>query len=292
MNKFMALHPDIFFGTQLFFASLIGISSTSAFSQTWCTPPTCSPFPCAGINTYGSTSPVITNVTFNTINRTTTTSQKELYVNTGISTTVTKGQAYNFSMTYSMDPPVCPTHELRVWIDWNIDLDFADAGELALTASNQNSGTYSGTITVPTSAATGTTRMRVALKMTTGCGHTAPDPCLVTDGASVGWHGEVEDYTIIVMPPSGVVEYDVTNSVNIFPNPMTTSAAVEIKSNVTLKNAEFVLYDAIGKEAAKISVADGSKSFSFDRKNLAGGFYLYKLFSEGKVIGTGKLQVD
>lgn len=73
---------------------------------------------------------------------------------------------------------------------------------------------------------------------------------------------------------------------------MTTSASVEIKSNEPVKNAEFIFYDALGKEASKISVTDGSKSFSLDRKNLASGSYIYKLFSEEELIGTGKLQVD
>ena len=101
----------------------------------------------------------------------------------------------------------------------------------------------------------------------------------------------MEDYTIIVTLASEVFEYDVTNSVNVFPNPMIASASVEIRSNVNLKNAEFVLYDAIGKESAKVFVADGSKTFSFERKNLSRGFYIYKLFSGNALIATGKLEI-
>ena len=109
---------------QLFFIAMIGTGMQHAFSQTWCTLATCSPFPCDGINSYGSTSPVITNVTFNTINRSSITSQKELYVNTGVSTTVEEGQSYAFSMTYTKDLSICSTYNTSLWIDWNLNYVF------------------------------------------------------------------------------------------------------------------------------------------------------------------------
>lgn len=54
-----------------------------------------------------------------------------------------------------------------VWIDWNSDKDFADAGELTavfgdfFTDSGSNPGPFSKRITVSVGAVTGTTRMRV-----------------------------------------------------------------------------------------------------------------------------------
>ena len=264
----------------------------NASAQTWCTPPTCSPFPCAGINTYGSTSPVITNVTFNTINRSSTTSQKELYVNTGVSTAVNKGQTYSFSMTYSMDAGVCATYNTRIWIDWNGNFSFADAGELVLQTNASSSGTLSGSITIPSSATVGTTRMRVVLKMDIPCGHTAPDPCLVTDNSSVGWHGEVEDYTLNISAGSGINELNGYNVLSIFPNPIFTSATITVSDYVNFTNAQFVVYDVLGKEIDRLNVPSGTKSFSFARNGINNGFYFYKLISDNTLIGTGKLVVE
>ncbi|WP_157494145.1 M43 family zinc metalloprotease [Fulvivirga imtechensis] len=73
----------------------------------------------------------------------------------------------------------------RVWIDYNQDGDFADAGELAFDAGGTSTTAVSGTINVPSSALNGTTRMRVSMKY-----QSAPGPC-----GTIG-DGEVEDYTV------------------------------------------------------------------------------------------------
>jgi putative hemolysin len=80
-----------------------------------------------------------------------------------------------------------------IWVDWNQDEDFADAGEFFST-TNPTSGeiwTFISTITPPAGALLGSTRMRVRL-MYTG----TLSPCGSKD------EGEVEDYTITVVPPS------------------------------------------------------------------------------------------
>ena len=140
---------------------------------------------------------MITNVTFNTINRSSITSQKELYVNTGVSTTVEEGQSYAFSMTYTKDLSICSTYNTSLWIDWNLNYVFDASTEEMLSTSASTTGTLTGNVIVPASAATGTTRMRVIMKMDLPCGHTLPDPCLVTDGpiARMAWRsGRLYDY--------------------------------------------------------------------------------------------------
>ncbi|MTI28330.1 M43 family zinc metalloprotease [Fulvivirga kasyanovii] len=72
----------------------------------------------------------------------------------------------------------------RVWIDFNQDGDFDDAGELAFDAGSALSSAVSGSITVPASASEGTTRLRVSMRY-----RSAPQAC----GSIV--YGEVEDYT-------------------------------------------------------------------------------------------------
>jgi PKD repeat protein len=70
----------------------------------------------------------------------------------------------------------------KIWIDYNQDGDFQDAGEAVFSGSGKSA--ISGSFTVPATAG-GTTRMRVAMRY-----DTAPPACGVFD------YGEVEDYTV------------------------------------------------------------------------------------------------
>jgi bacillolysin len=74
----------------------------------------------------------------------------------------------------------------KVWIDYNGDGDFEDAGELAYDAGSLSKSTRTGTLVIPATAS-GTTRMRVSMKY-----NAAQSVCETFD------YGEVEDYTISI----------------------------------------------------------------------------------------------
>jgi hypothetical protein len=81
-----------------------------------------------------------------------------------------------------------------VWIDWNHNCSFTDAGEsfdLGQTPGTAGTFILTANITVPSGALTGTTRMRVAEKYSTN-----PGSCDVTT------YGEAEDYTVNIPPSS------------------------------------------------------------------------------------------
>ena len=103
---------------------------------------------------------------------------------TSISTDMTIGTGYSFILTignpYTSD-------QGGLWIDWNQDEDFEDAGE-EITTSWSGTGPYSIMITPPEDALTGQTRMRARLTW-----NTTPTPC------EISTYGEVEDYTINVV---------------------------------------------------------------------------------------------
>ncbi len=125
----------------------------------------------------------ISNVVFNTINNASSCSQYSDY--TSISTTVTAGETYNITVT---NGTVYSTDDLGVWIDWNQNQDFTDAGENVVCAySNSGQGTYA--ITVPQDAFSGSARMRIRIKY-------SGDDCGSSCGTTT--YGEVEDYTVIV----------------------------------------------------------------------------------------------
>ncbi|MCK4871646.1 MAG: hypothetical protein KAS72_02865 [Phycisphaerales bacterium] len=76
-----------------------------------------------------------------------------------------------------------------LWIDWNRDFDFDDAGE-EITTAWSGDGPYTAVVTPPAGTELGQTRMRIRLTWSD-----APQSCGVTI------FGEVEDYTVIVSPP-------------------------------------------------------------------------------------------
>ncbi|RYY46006.1 MAG: T9SS type A sorting domain-containing protein [Chitinophagaceae bacterium] len=81
--------------------------------------------------------------------------------------------------------------QVKVWIDFNRDFDFDDAGELVYTSAN-GVGPHTGNIVIPATVAAGTTRMRVRMH-DTSLGANAT-PC----GTST--YGQVEDYTLNMVP--------------------------------------------------------------------------------------------
>ncbi len=157
---------------------------------------------------YNSYMPGITNFTFNTINRNSASIEPgQTVVTTGLSTTVIRGQSYTISITHTVDSAVCLNNNLRVWIDYDQDLQLDGPGETVLSADYQFTATpYSTTITIPMTALTGSTRLRVTAKMPACGGHIFPSPCNIPADPA-GYHGEMEDYTVTITDPTGMEEF-------------------------------------------------------------------------------------
>jgi hypothetical protein len=105
---------------------------------------------------------------------------------TNLSTNLNMDETYDITVengnVYSAD-------DLAVWVDWNQDQDFEDAGEeVVCEVSNGGQGTYS--FTVPSNALPGETRLRVRMKWS---GDDCGEPCGTTS------YGEVEDYSVYVL---------------------------------------------------------------------------------------------
>jgi hypothetical protein len=96
----------------------------------------------------------------------------------------------NTNKTYTLSVSITPDANdyVYVWIDWNQDQSFSNTTERYILASNtSSSGPFTTNITVPSTATTGQTRMRVVLRW-----NQAP--------SSTGnqGYGEVEDYIVNV----------------------------------------------------------------------------------------------
>lgn len=134
----------------------------------------------------------VTLVDFNTINNATGKTQPYTDYTGTQSTTLETGSSYALTTNVNTDGNY--TIYAAAWIDWNNDMDFDDPGEEYEMGSAQNTANgptnQSPTmITVPANANIGTTRMRVAARY-----NQTPVPC------DVGYDGEVEDYSIVIIP--------------------------------------------------------------------------------------------
>ncbi|WP_298340617.1 M14 family zinc carboxypeptidase, partial [uncultured Algibacter sp.] len=126
----------------------------------------------------------ISRVQLNTIDNT---SGAQFYSDfTNISTSLEKGNQYSISITPTWTGQVF-TEAYSVWIDYNRDGDFEDAGEQVFTQSPTNATLVSGNFTVPSSASENSTRMRVSMQY-----NAIPTSCQTFQ------YGEVEDYTIVI----------------------------------------------------------------------------------------------
>jgi len=127
---------------------------------------------------------------------------------TSLSTSMMTGQSYQITVTNGVT--LWPQDQCGIWIDWNKDEDFSDAGETMTVSGTPGVGPYTATITPPSGAASGTTRMRVRIIYTGTL-----SPCGTTS------YGEAEDYSINVIgwlsatPPSGTINAGASQTLNV-----------------------------------------------------------------------------
>jgi hypothetical protein len=103
--------------------------------------------------------------------------------------TMNAGQSYNFSMS-SLTSGTSYNNSMAIFIDYNRNGSFADAGEMAFapTATQLGPHTVTGSFTIPATALNGQTRMRVVCL-----------ELLITSSASISSWGEFEDYTLNIV---------------------------------------------------------------------------------------------
>jgi hypothetical protein len=107
----------------------------------------------------------------------------------------------NFSATI-----VGGTAGIAIFVDYNNDFDFIDAGETVYnSAAFQSTGTTSSSFVIPSGTALGNYRMRIVTDYNIG----SPTSCAFASGS----RGEVEDYTLtVVAQPTCMVPTALTSS--------------------------------------------------------------------------------
>ena len=182
---------------------------------------------------------------------------------TNLSTTLVKGTSNTITITPAWSGTVY-REAYRVWIDYNQDGDFNDAGELVYNRSRTSASSVSGSFTVPASALNGATRMRVSMKY-----NASPTPC------ETFTYGEVEDYTVIISNTGGQnytmnFENEGDFSFEIYPNPVKGEVLHVDVAGFEAKN--YAVYTMLGQLVDK-----GSFSNTINVSNLASGVYIIEI---------------
>ena len=186
---------------------------------------------------------------------------------TSVSTNVARGSSQTITITPLWTGTVY-SEGYAVWIDFNKDGDFDDAGEQVVSiAANQNTS-VSGTITIPSSASLGTTRMRVSMKY-----NGIPTSCEAFS------YGQVEDYTVNIQSGSRDIEENntitSTQEIKIYPNP-----AIDILNVTSVsENATFRVFNLMGQVVLNGNISNEMINVS----NLQEGNYILEISSDNKI---------
>ncbi|MEP7317927.1 MAG: GEVED domain-containing protein, partial [Panacibacter sp.] len=213
---------------------------------------------------------------------------------TNLSTGLTDGFSYTISLTpgFAFGPY---TEYWNVYIDYNRNGLFTDAGEKVATATG--SGLVSASFTIPFLTPTGPTRMRVQMSY----GSAPLSPCSAISS------GEVEDYSVNILPPvfgpvastTSSEEVKVTEtktaSVMVAPNPVKSANAqvlYTLKENgpATLK---FIDLGGRTMQVENLGIKNAG-SYTFNASNLdrlTSGSYFIVIEQNGRIAARNKFIV-
>ena len=193
---------------------------------------------------------------------------------TQMSTNLTKGTNYPITLTPGFGSYGSDYEQWKVWIDYNKDGDFYDSNEVVAYGGSYS--TLYRNFTVPTTAALGATRMRVAMRY-----NCVPSAC------GTYQYGEVEDYTVNIVATGGAPAKTIDDVVEeaapenegrlfAYPNP----ASDQLTVNYQLPEAAtqtLQIVDAMGRVMYESKLNDYMGTLSIDVADLPNGLYIAQI---------------
>lgn len=201
------------------------------------------------------------------------------YMNTGLSTTLSKGSTNAGQFSAGFNPGIVFNENFAVYIDFNRNGSFADAGERVVNPTLVNSGatTYNFNVSIPNNVSSGSTKMRVIICRT----GTTITPCQFT-----GFKGEVEDYNVTIVNQSnknGSEENDqqptdntLMPALSVYPNPSADIFTVQMPGNTRAAFYEIISSNGTVVEKKNIEAVT---AFRIDMSNYAKGLYVLNIIS-------------
>jgi Zn-dependent metalloprotease/chitodextrinase len=186
---------------------------------------------------------------------------------TSISTNLVKGSSNTITITPTW-PGTSYSEGYAVWIDYNQNGDFSDAGELVWSKAASKTSPVSGSFTVSTTATSGPTRMRVAMKYNG-----------ISTACETFSYGEVEDYTVTIT--AGAADTTAPTAPTNLSASATTTTTTNLSWTASTDNVGVTGYDVYQGSTLKASVtgtsytvtglsASTAYTFSIKAKDAAG----------------------
>lgn len=224
----------------------------------------------------------ISNVTLGTLDNSTGdtayAAPHYVYYNNVTAPDLAAGSTYTLSVTH--DPWSTGFHFIAVFIDYNHNNSFLDTGERVLqqkyTAITYPTSTAS--ITIPTTATPGTTRMRVMVFESDNYAAPNAAPCTAD---TLEW-GETEDYNVNILPPTGITEISKSNTDLFYPNP----AKNMMYADQSFMGREVTIYNVDGKVMQHGTIQDKK----IDISAMPPGQYIIKVI-ENSGVYTQRLSI-
>jgi hypothetical protein len=203
---------------------------------------------------------------------------------TSLSTNVNRSSSYDLTVNVNTDGAY--TTNTKVWIDWNQDCNFNNTNEeynLGDTTNKINGATANSplSIPIPTNAALGSTIIRVSTKY--------KDDGLPT-ACENGFDGEVEDYTLNILPTLGIEEFGFDNFF-VYPNPNKGEFTIKLNSSIS-SNIKVNVFDIRGRVIYKNNFKNaGDFNEKISLTTVQSGMYILKV-SDGLRKSTKKIIIE
>ena len=221
---------------------------------------------------------------------------------------ITEGQMYTVFVTpddlFATTGNYAP-EAINVYIDYNIDGDFLDAGE-DLGVINIPWGswvpgtTYPFNFMVPTTGAYGATRMRVVCMSNAGGAAVNMGPCESNGAANPPWFGATEDYSVVLNAPGSAATFVWDNGStldsisNIGPGTYTviiTISGCPIQDSVVITEPTEIIFNPTITEISCNSFTDGTVTLNPSGGN-GGGYTIDWGSTNSLALGDGTYTVN
>ncbi len=226
----------------------------------------------------------ISNVVFAGINKSSVRSSSGYEDHTSSSANVVAGSNHNLKVTI-IGYQGGSADEVYAWVDWNIDGDFADAGEyFKLNKTSDLVGEIS--IAIPQTAKAGATRMRVLVSYYDN----ENNPC--DTGTNDTRYGEYEDYTVNVTTSKLFAVNQSNTLFSVTTNPI-FNGQLNLKFNASESGkVKIELYNITGKKVAEYNEQKGGNTMILPLSTkLPAGLYLVKGQMNGD-FGTDRIIIS
>jgi hypothetical protein len=218
----------------------------------------------------------IDRVSLNNLLRTSAADAGYIYF-TGTTANVVANSSYSLGYSAGFRSGYTATEYWRIYIDFNGDKDFTDAGELVVSRNSTSASNLSTTIRIPSTAKNGLTRMRVSMKWNSA----------QTSSCETFSYGEVEDYNINITGgvnreagDAEVAELELPASVfEAYPNPASDRLILQRNNISWAAGSTLMVVDMQGKVWKQEVLGMDTQDMELNTAALPNGLYNVVIYS-------------